>query len=144
MNSKTFMAKKTDVKHGWYLVDAQDKILGRLASKIAFVLSGKRKPAYTPHIDAGDNVVVINAARIRVSGSKLRNKVYRRYSGYPGGLREINLEGMLSKNPAQVLRHAVRGMLPKNSLGREMIRRLRVYTDGNFKEKGIKMEEKIG
>src|SRR4030042_1246987 len=96
---KTYVAKKEDIKRKWYLVDAKDKILGRLATKVAVILRGKHKPIFTPHLDTGDGVVVINAARIKVTGRKMKQKLYRRYSGYPGGLREVPLEMMLKKNP---------------------------------------------
>lgn len=125
----TFMAKEKDIVRACYLVDAKDKILGRLATAVASVLRGKHKPQYTPHIDSGDNVIVINADRIKVTGRKLKDKIYARYSGYPGGLREVNLETMLKKNPAQVIKLAVRRMLPINPLGRRMITKLRVYKD---------------
>jgi large subunit ribosomal protein L13 len=120
--NKTYIAKKADIKRQWYIVDAKDKILGRLAAKVAVILRGKHKPIFTPHLDTGDGVVVINASRVRVSGRKLKQKVYRRYSGYPGGLKEIPLETMLNKRPATVIQLAVQRMLPQGPLGRDMIK----------------------
>jgi large subunit ribosomal protein L13 len=127
--NKTYIAKKEDVKRSLYLVDARDKILGRLATRVAVVLRGKHKPIFTPHLDTGDNVVVINAARIKVTGRKLKQKVYRRYSGYPGGLREVTLENMLKDHPTTVMRLAIRRMLPAGALGNKMIKKLKIYAD---------------
>lgn len=110
-------------------MDARDKILGRLAVKVAVVLRGKHKTIFTPHMDTGDGVIVINAAKIRVTGRKLKQKVYRRFSGYPGGLREVTLENMLKKSPATVIKLAVRRMLPQGPLGRDIFKRLKVYKD---------------
>jgi len=127
--NKTYVAKKEDIKRQWYLVDARDKILGRLAAKIAVILRGKHKPIFTPHLDTGDGVIVINAAKIKVTGRKLKQKVYRRYSGYPGGLRELSLERLLAKKPETVIQLAVRRMLPGGILGRNMLKKLKVYAD---------------
>ena len=127
--NKTYLAKKEDIIRKWYLVDAKDKVLGRLASKVASVLRGKHKVIFTPHIDTGDGVIVINAAQIRVTGRKLKQKVYRRYSGYPGGLREVSLETMLAKKPTMVVQLAVRRMLPGGPLGRDLIKKLKIYAD---------------
>lgn len=129
---KTFMARKDNIKQAWYLIDAKGKILGRLASQVARILRGKHKPSYTPHVDTGDNVIIINAKDIVVTGRKLTDKIYRRYSGYPGGLREVPLEVMLRKNPAQVIRLAVKRMLPSSPLGRKMVKKLRVFADEKF------------
>lgn len=126
---KTYVAKKEDIKRQWYLVDAKDKILGRLATKVAVILRGKHKPIFTPHIDTGDAVVVINAAKIRVSGRKMGEKVYRRFSGYPGGLREVKLDTMLKNKPEEVIKLAVGRMLPKGGLGEAMLKKLKVYAD---------------
>ena len=126
---KTYVAKKADIKRSWYLVDANDKILGRLATKIAVILRGKHKTIFTPHLDTGDGVIVVNAAKIRVTGRKLKQKVYRRFSGYPGGLREVTLETMLKKSPVTVSKLAVRRMLPQGPLGRDIFKRLKVYKD---------------
>lgn len=129
---KTFMAKAEDMKPAWYLIDAKGKILGRLAVSVARILRGKNKPLYTPHIDTGDNVIVINAKDIAVTGKKLKDKVYRRYSGYPGGLKELPLEEMLVRNSTKVIMHAVRRMLPSSPLGAKMLKKLRVFADDKF------------
>lgn len=132
---KTYVAKKEDVKKKWYIVDAKDKILGRLASKVASVLRGKHKPIFTPYIDTGDGVIVINASKIRVTGRKLKQKVYRRYSGYPGGLREITLENLLAKKPETVIKLAVKRMLPGGPLGTDMLKKLKIYADDKHPHK---------
>ena len=124
---KTYVPKKTEIKKNWYLVDAEGKILGRLASKIAQVLSGKNKPIYTPFLDTGDFVVVINAKKVKVTGNKEEKKKYYHYSGYPGGMKEIVYEKLLEKKPTVIIQKAVRGMLPKSKLGRKMIKKLKVY-----------------
>jgi large subunit ribosomal protein L13 len=124
---RTFTAKQAEIERGWYVVDAQGQTLGRLASKIAPILKGKHKPIYTPHLDCGDFVIVVNAEKVRVTGRKLDQKFYHRHSGYPGGLTSISLRDQLEKNPERVLQAAVRGMLPKNRLGRRMIKKLKVY-----------------
>ena len=124
---KTYMAKKGEFQRRWAHVDATDKILGRLATQIATVLMGKHRPTYTPHVDTGDFVVVTNASKIRVTGQKLDQKEYQRFSGYPGGLKRIPLRRMMEKKPGQVLRLAVRRMLPKGALGNKMLKKLKVY-----------------
>jgi large subunit ribosomal protein L13 len=124
---KTYMAKPGEVTREWYVVDASGKTLGRLATEIARILRGKHKPQYTPHVDVGDFVIVINAEKIAVTGRKLDQKRYYRHSGYPGGLRSITLRRMLEKHPERVIRLAVKGMLPKNRLGRRMLKKLKVY-----------------
>lgn len=124
---KTFSAKKQDVERTWYLIDASGKVLGRLASHVAAVLRGKTKAIYTPHVDTGDYVVVINAEKIRLTGKKMENKVYHRHSGYPGGLKSTSAKAVLATKPEKLLKHAVKGMLPKNPLGRKMFRKLKVY-----------------
>ncbi len=124
---KTYTARASGIKREWYLVDAEGKTLGRLASEIAKILRGKHKPIYTPHLDCGDYVIVINADKIRVTGKKLDQKIYYRHSGYPGGLKSISLRAQLKKHPTRVLRAAVWGMLPHNRLGRAMIKKLKVY-----------------
>ena len=123
----TFTAKPETVVQDWYLVDATDKVLGRLATQIATRLRGKHKPEYTPHVDTGDHIVIVNAAKIRVTGDKINQKKYYRHSGYPGGIKEMALSDELENNPERVIERAVKGMLPKNSLGRAMFRKLRVY-----------------
>jgi large subunit ribosomal protein L13 len=124
---RTFTAKKEEIERNWYVVDAEGQTLGRLASRIAPILKGKHKPAYTPHLDCGDYIVVINADKVRVTGRKMDQKFYYRHSGYPGGLRSISLREQLDKFPERVLESAVKGMLPKNRLGRRMIKKLKVY-----------------
>lgn len=124
---KTYTAKPQEIEREWLLVNAEGKTLGRLASEIAKVLRGKHKPIYTPHLDCGDYVIVINADKVRVTGRKLDQKMYYRHSGYPGGFRSISLRDQLQKHPERVLKAAVWGMLPKNHLGREMFKKLKVY-----------------
>ncbi len=124
---KTYYPKPSEITREWLLVDANDQTLGRLATKIAALLLGKHKPNYTPGVDNGDYVVVINAERVRVTGRKLDQKIYYRHSGYPGGLRSVTLREQLQRYPERVIRDAVWGMLPKNSYGRKLIRKLKVY-----------------
>ena len=124
---KTYNAKPGEIERAWYIVDADGETLGRLATRIADQLRGKTKPQYTPHIDTGDFVVVVNCERVRVTGKKLQQKRYYSHSGYPGGLRERTLEDQLRRHPEDVIRHAVRGMLPKNRIARAQLRKLKVY-----------------
>jgi large subunit ribosomal protein L13 len=124
---KTFSAKSHEVRRDWFVVDASDKVLGRLAAEIALRLRGKHKPEFTPHVDTGDFIVVVNAARIRVTGAKASDKKYFRHSGYPGGISETNFEKMQSRFPGRALEKAVKGMLPKGPLGYAMIKKLKVY-----------------
>ena len=124
---KTHVVKPSEIDRQWYVVDAAGKNLGRLASRIATILRGKHKPNYTPHLDVGDFVIVVNAEKVAVTGRKLRRKMYYRHSLYPGGLKQVSLEQMLQKHPTRVIEHAVRGMLPKNRLGRRMIKKLKIY-----------------
>ena len=124
---KTQHLKKEDIERTWYLVDATDKVLGRLAAKIATLLLGKHKVAFSRHLDLGDGVIVVNCEKIKVTGKKPQQKVYKSFSGYPGGLREEKLESLMKRRPHEVLKHAVKGMLPKNKLGRQMIKRLKLY-----------------
>ncbi len=125
---KTYVPKKKDIKRSWWLVDAKGKTLGRLASKIATVLKGKHKPDFVNYLDTGDFVVVINAEKIVVTGKKESDKIYYRHSGYPGGIKEMTLSEMREKKPEEILRHAVKGMLPKNAMGRKLLRKLKVYS----------------
>ena len=127
----TISAKEQDIQRDWHVVDVQGQTLGRVASQIATILRGKHKPIYTPHVDCGDYVIVINAEKIHVTGRKMTQKKYYRHSGYPGGLKEIALRDQLQKFPARVLEAAVRGMLPKNRLGRRMFKKLKVYPGPN-------------
>lgn len=124
---KTFTAKPAEVKRDWFVVDADGKTLGRLASEIALRLRGKHKPVYTPHVDTGDYIVVINAEKIHVTGNKMKDKMYHHHTGYIGNLKSINLEKLLDKAPERVLEKAIKGMLPKNPLGRAMFKKLKVY-----------------
>jgi len=124
---KTFSAKSHEVRRDWFVVDAADKVLGRLAAEIALRLRGKHKPEFTPHVDTGDYIVVVNAARIRVTGNKALDKKYYRHSGYPGGISETNFLNMQSRFPGRALEKAVKGMLPKGPLGYAMIKKLKVY-----------------
>ncbi|MBR2407361.1 MAG: 50S ribosomal protein L13 [Lachnospiraceae bacterium] len=124
---KSFMASPATIERKWYVIDAQGQTLGRLSSEIAKILRGKNKPTFTPHIDTGDNVVVINAEKIKVTGKKMDQKIYYKHSDYPGGMRETTLKEMLDKKPTDVITLAVKGMLPKGPLGRTMIEKLHVY-----------------
>jgi large subunit ribosomal protein L13 len=126
----TFSAKKEDIVKDWFVTDADGQILGRLASEIAHRLRGKHKPIYTPHVDTGDFVIVVNAEKIVLTGNKLTDKMYYQHSLYPGGLKETSAEKMLKEKPEEVLRIAVKGMLPKNSLGRGMLKKLKIYRGG--------------
>jgi len=124
---KTYTAKTAEVQRNWYIVDATDKVLGRLASEIAHRLKGKHKPEYTPHIDTGDFIIVINAEKVRVTGQKTSDKIYYHHTNYPGGIKESSFEKMMQRDPVRPLEMAIKGMLPKNPIGREMFRKLKVY-----------------
>ena len=124
---KTFSAKNEEVKRDWYLIDASGKTLGRLATEIARRLKGKHKPEYTPHVDTGDYIIVVNAGKVTVTGNKMKDKVYQQHTGYMGNLKTITFEKLRAKNPQRVIEIAVKGMLPKNPLGRAMFRKLKVY-----------------
>lgn len=137
---KTYMAKPEGLARKWYLIDAEGKVLGRLASPIAKILRGKHRPTFTPHLDTGDGVIVINAEKIVVTGKKMKQKRYTRYSGYPSGLKEMRLEDLMKKKPTEVLIHAVRGMLPHNRLGRAMIKKLKVYAGADHPHQAQKPE----
>ena len=137
---KTYAAKKKDIKRKWYVVDAQNKILGRLASKIASILRGKHKPIFTPNVDTGDGVIIVNAEKIRVTGKKMDDKVYQRYSGYPGGLKEKKLKTLLEEKPTEALRLAIKRMLPKGPLGRQMFKKLKVYAGAEHAQQAQKPE----
>lgn len=138
---KTFSAKPNEIERDWYVVDAEGKNLGRLAVRIADMLRGKNKPDFTPHVDTGDFVVVVNAGKIAVTGNKLDDKRYYRHSGYPGGLRERTLREQLERRPTEVLRRAVRGMLPRNRLGRAQIRKLKIYAEAVHPHEAQKPKE---
>ncbi len=124
---KTFSAKPETVRRDWYVVDAADKTLGRLATEVATRLRGKHKPEYTPHVDTGDYIVVVNASKVRVTGNKMSDKMYHRFTGYIGNLKSMPLEDMMESHPERVIELAVKGMLPRNSLGRQMFRKLKVF-----------------
>ncbi len=131
MNS-TYFARKNDIERKWYMVDASGIPLGRLATHVAHILRGKHKPEFTPHIDCGDYVVVVNASKVKLTGKKAIDKYYYRHTGYPGHLKQISYGELLSKNPEKVIKLAVKRMLPKNRLGRQMIKKLRVYAGDNY------------
>ena len=124
---KSYTAKPADIERKWYVVDAEGKTLGRLATEVATVLRGKHKPTFTPHMDCGDYVIVVNAEKVDVTGKKRKEKIYKRHTGYPGGLREITFEKLIDKKPEEIVRHAVKGMMPKGKLGRQMYKKLKVY-----------------
>ena len=135
---KTFMQTKENVERKWYVIDADGKTLGRLATKAATILRGKHKPTYTPHVDCGDYVIIINAAKVNLTGKKLDDKMYYNHSGYPGGLRERNARTMLEKYPEEMVERAIKGMLPHGPLGRQMGKKLFVYKDENHKHEAQK------
>jgi len=137
---KTYRTKASDIKREWHVVDASDRTLGRLATEIAQLLKGKHKPIYTRHLDTGDFVIVVNAEKVRVTGNKPKQKIYYRHSGYPGGLKEVTFEKLIEKHPTRIIEHAVRGMLPKNPLGRAMLKKLKVY-DGPTHPHGAQIKE---
>ncbi len=124
---KTFVAKPETVERDWYVIDAEGKTLGRLATEVARRLRGKHKPEYTPHVDTGDYIVIVNAEKVAVTGRKAQDKIYYSHTGYPGGLREVNFETLIAKKPEMVIQKAVKGMLPRGPLGRAMFRKLKVY-----------------
>lgn len=130
---KTFVAKPETVKRDWYVVDATNKTLGRLAAEVAHRLRGKHKPEYTPHVDTGDYIVIVNAEKVVVTGNKAQDKMYYAHSGYPGGLKETNFEKLQARRPEMIIEKAVKGMLPKGPLGRQMFRKIKVYAGGEHK-----------
>jgi large subunit ribosomal protein L13 len=130
---KTFQAKKESVDHQWYLVNAEGKVLGRLAAELATILRGKKKAIYTPHVDTGDFVVVINAGKVALTGKKMKDKIYYHHSGHPGGIKAITAEKLIAQKPTEAIRLAVKGMLPKNSLGRQMLTKLKLYAGPNHR-----------
>ena len=137
---KSYIAKPQEVERKWYILDAEGQTLGRLASEAASILRGKKKPIYTPHVDCGDYVIIINAEKIEVTGKKRKEKIYKRHTGYPGGLKEITFEKLLARKPEEILRHAVKGMLPKGPLGREMAKKLKIYAGPEHKHEAQKPE----
>ena len=136
----TYMQKKEELTRSWFVVDADGKNLGRVAAKVAHVLRGKHKPTYTPHMDCGDYVIIVNASKINLTGNKLDDKMYYNHSGYPGGLRERNAKTMIEKYPVEMVERAVKGMLPKTTLGRQMFRQLFVYAGSEHKHEAQKPE----
>jgi len=138
---KTFIPSKEKIEQKWYLVDVKKQVLGRTASKIAYILMGKHKPCYSRHIDVGDFVVVINADKVKVTGKKADDKMYKSYSGYPGGLKEHNFKYVLNKKPEYIIFSAVKGMLPKNRLGRKMLKKLKVYAGSEHPHQAQNIEE---
>ena len=136
----TYVATKDSIERKWLLIDAEGKTLGRLATEVAKLLRGKHKPTYTPFLDTGDYVIVINASKMVLTGNKLDQKKYRHHTGYPGGLKEVDYRTLMAKNPEKALELAVKGMLPKNSLGRQMFRKLHVYAGADFEQTAQKPE----
>ena len=130
---KTYQAKKGEVERRWYCVNAEGKVLGRLATELAKILRGKNKAIFTPHVDTGDFVIVVNAGKITLTGKKMKDKIYYHHSGHPGGIKAISAEKLLAKKPTELIRKAVKGMLPKNSLGRQMIAKLKIYAGPNHR-----------
>lgn len=138
---KTYVAKEQEISRKWYLVDAKDRVLGRLATQIAMRLRGKHKPIFTPHADTGDFIVVINANKVTLTGRKWDKKIYYRHTGYTGGLKEITAKKLLEKKPEDILRFAVRGMLPKNSLGRRQLKKLKIYSGSEHPHEAQQLEK---
>ncbi len=136
--NRTYLPKTDEIKRKWYIADAQGKILGRMAAKIAVILRGKDKPQFTPHLDTGDGVIVINASKVRVTGRKSQQKIYQRYTGYPSGLKELNFSHLMSKKPELIIMNAVKNMLPDNKLKRLALKRLKIYRDQEHPHSGQK------
>jgi len=130
---KTFSAKASEVEKKWYVIDAEGLVLGRLASEVAKILRGKNKPIYTPHVDTGDYVIILNSDKVKLTGNKVNDKLYRRHTGYVGGLKETTYRLYIEKHPTRAVEKAIKGMLPKNSLGREMYKKLKVYQGSEHK-----------
>ena len=137
----TFMSKPTEVERAWYVIDAQDLVLGRVATQVAMMLRGKHKPVYTPHVDTGDNIIVINASKIKLTGKKLDQKMYFYHTGYPGGLKEIPYRRLMETKPDFALKKAVKGMLPKGPLGHKMLKKLHVYVGAEHEQQAQKPVE---
>ncbi len=136
----SYIAKPQDVDRKWYIIDAEGKTLGKVAAEAASILRGKKKPIFTPHVDTGDYVIVINAEKVEVTGKKRKEKIYKRHTGYPGGLRETTFEQLLNKAPEEIIRHAVKGMMPNGKLGRQMFKKLKVYAGPEHKHAAQKPE----
>ena len=137
---KSYIAKPADIERKWYVVDADGKTLGRLATEVAAVLRGKHKPTFTPHMDCGDYVIVVNAEKVEVTGKKRKEKIYKRHTGYPGGLRETTFEKLQAKKPEEIIRHAIKGMMPNGKLGRQMYKKLKVYAGPEHNHQAQKPE----
>lgn len=137
---KTYMAKGETVEHRWYVVDATDMVLGRLSSQVAAILRGKNKPIYTPHVDTGDHVIIINAAKVKLTGNKYEDKLYKYHTGYPGGLKEIPYGKLLETKPEFCVYESIRRMMPKGPLGRKMLKKLRIYKDDKHEQQAQKPE----
>ena len=137
---KTHAVKAGDIQRKWYVADAEGKVLGRFASEVARILRGKHKPTYSPHLDVGDHVIVVNASKVVVTGKKAEQKQYYRHSGHPGGLKSVSFAKLMQRRPEKVLEHAIKGMLPHNSLGRQMFRKLRVYAGAEHGHESQKPE----
>ena len=137
---KSFVATPSNIERKWYVVDAEGKTLGRLATEVATVLRGKHKPTFTPHMDCGDYVIVINAEKVDVTGKKRKEKIYKRHTGYPGGLREVTFEKLQEKKPEEIIRHAIKGMMPNGKLGRQMYKKLKVYAGPEHNHQAQKPE----
>ena len=140
MNNTTYSIKKSEIERKWYIIDAEDKVRGRVATEAAKLLRGKHKPTYTPHLDTGDHVIILNCSKVVLTGKKLDQKIYRHHSGYIGGLKEIKAKDLLAKSPEKMMMRAVKGMLPHNSLGRQMLRKLRVYAGSEHENAAQKPE----
>ena len=140
MNNTTYSVKKNDIERKWYIIDAEGKVLGRVATEAAKLLRGKHKPTYTTHLDVGDHVIIINCAKVVLTGKKLDQKIYRSHSGYIGGMKETTARELLAKNPEKMMMHAIVGMLPHNSLGRQMAKKLRVYAGSEHENQAQKPE----
>lgn len=136
----SYIPKPSEIERKWYVLDAEGKTLGRLCTEAASILRGKKKPIYTPFLDTGDYVIIINSDKVQVTGKKADEKTYKRYSGYPGGLKEITFKQMMAKDSTKVIRHAVKNMMPKGPLGRQMFKKLKVYADANHKHEAQKPE----
>lgn len=136
----SYIAKPSEIERKWYVLDADGKTLGRLATEAAMILRGKKKPSYTPFLDTGDYVIVVNAEKIHVSGNKAKEKIYKHHTGYPGGLREISFEKLQAKAPEEIILHAVKGMMPKGPLGRQMFKKLKVYAGPEHRHEAQKPE----
>lgn len=137
---KSYMAKTNEVERKWHIIDAEDKVLGRLATEVATILSGKNKPIYTSHVDTGDFVIIINAGKIRLTGKKLYQNNYTYHTGYPGGLKQVAYKQLMQENPGKIIELAVKGMLPKNKLGRKMIKKMKIYAGAEHEHEAQKPE----